>query len=70
MSAIIDRDVSAAINILLKAAPEFSSDTVYLVTDKLRWDSANVKLSENVSSELLTKVDSLRCVVEERSHSL
>ena len=67
---IIDRDVNAAINVLLKAAPEFSKDTVYLVTDKLRWDSAKDTLSENASSELLTKVDSLRCVVEERSHSL
>ena len=51
MSAIIDRDVSAAINILLKAAPEFSPDTVYLVTDKLRWDSAKVTLSENVNTK-------------------
>ena len=71
MSAIIDRDVSAAINILLKAAPEFSSDTVYLVTDKLRWDSAKVTLSENVNTKPPDSVAALGvCVVEERSHSL
>ena len=68
---IIDRDVNAAINVLLKAAPEFSKDTVYLVTDKLRWDSAKDTLSENASSEPPDFVDGLGvCVVEERSHSL
>ena len=50
---------------------EFAKDTVYLVTDKLRWDSANVKLSENVNTKPPDAVDGLGvCVVEERSHSL
>ena len=67
----IDRDVNAAINVLLKAAPEFSADTVYLVTDKLRWDSAKDTLSENVNTKPPDSVATLGvCVVEERSHSL